>query len=298
MKNSKFLNVLFVNHSLENFFGGTETWTMTMVKSFRELGHNAHFTSTNGLLHNSFKSNFKDLKEFYDLVIINGKSNIPLFRDRGRVSFFISHGILPSQEHPDNGTDIILSVSEEVCESITSKGFKCNGIIRNPIDLNKYKSNRKVNEIKTIGFFDRRRKFPFINEIKKFYNVIEIGNPPIQNVKDILDKCDLVVATGRAAYEAMALSKNVIVSGNNSGRNGNVEWMDGLVDDITFYEYRKNNFSGRRNKIEIKNADIFLDEVNKASVDQSERNRLLIKNNNSSHLIAEQLLNFYENINK
>lgn len=288
------MKILIANSEMENFFGGTQTWTITMVKVLRSLGYTVHFTGINGKIHKLFQPDFQPLLKQYDLLIANGNTTLRTFSKIAPVKILVSHGILPSIEQPIKGADIILGVSEEVELNIISKGFKCNGIIRNPIDLSKFKTSNPVKEIKTIGFLDRRRKFPFIDKLSSKYEIIQIGNPPTPNIKEELDKCDLVVARGRGIYEAMALSKNVIVSGNNSGRSNNIEFMDGFVDNSTFYDYRKNNCSGRYNKIHVKNVDMFLEEINKASIEQGYNNRELMQKNNDARAIANQILGHYK----
>jgi hypothetical protein len=291
------MNILIANGEMENFFGGTQTWTITMVKFLRELGHNVHFTGVNGRIHPSFRSEYQPLINRYDLLIANGNLAFNKFKNISPIKILILHGILPQMEQPVSGADILLGVSEEVENNITKRGFKCDGIIRNPIDLDKYTTTNPVKEIKTIGFLDRRRRFPFIEELSNRFNVIQIGNPPTTQIKEELDKCDLVVARGRGIYEAMSLSKNVIVSGNNSGRGGKTEWMDGFIDDTTFYIYRENNCSGRRMKINVTNVDIFWEQIQKASVEQAQSNRLLMEKNNDARLIAKELLKYYEDCN-
>lgn len=287
------MRILIANSEMENFFGGTQTWTITMVKALRELGHIVHFTGVNKKINPTFQNDFEPLIDSYDLLIANGNTTINAFKGKAPVTIFVSHGILPKLEQPVQGADIILAVSEEVEQNIINKGFRCNGIIRNPIDIQKFSTSNKVKEIKTVGFLDRRRKFPFLKEIENRYNVIQIGNPPTTKIKEELDKCDVVVARGRGIYEAMALSKNVIVSGNNSGRAHRLEIMDGYVDNTTFFEFRKNNCSGRYNNINVNKVELFLNELYKFNLEQGEKNRKLMEENNDSRLIAKKLLQTY-----
>lgn len=288
------MKILIANNEMENFFGGTQTWTITMVKVLRELGHIVHFTGVNKKINPAFQNDFEPLIDAYDLLIANGNTTLNTFKGKAPVTIFISHGILPQLEQPVHGADIYLAVSEEVEQNIISKGFKCDGIIRNPIDIQKFSTSNEVKEIKTIGFLDRRRKFPFLKEVENRYNVIQIGNPPTTKIKEELDKCDVVVALGRGAYEAMSLGKNVIVSGNNSGRAHKLEIMDGYVDNTTFFDFRKNNCSGRYNNINVNKVETFLQEIDKINLVQGPRNRKLIEENNDANLIAKQLIQFYE----
>ena len=289
------MNILIVNHEMRNFYGGTQTWTITMVKALRKLGHTTHFIGSDGTFNPLFKDDFQPiLKTGYDLVIVKGNTG-RAWKNTAPVSMLISHGVLPQAEQPVAGFDIYLGVSEEVCENIERKGFKCAGVLRNPIDLEKFTSSFKTRDtIKTIGFLDRRRKFPFINDIPSQYKVKLIGHPPTPNVKDELDACDLVVARGRGIYEAMALGKNVIISGNNSGRSGQQELADGFVTRENFNELRKNNCSGRRMGIVVENVQFLLDEIAKATPERALDNRKLMEENNDSINIANEVVGYYE----
>jgi hypothetical protein len=177
------MDILIANGEMERFYGGTQTWTITMVKFLRELGHNVHFTGVNGVINPVFLSEYQPLIKKYDLLIANGNIAFNKFKNISPIKILILHGILPQMEQPVGGGDILLGVSEEVANNITKKGFKCDGIIRNPIDLDKYTTSNPVKEIKTIGFLDRRRQFPFIKELSKKFNIIQIGNPPTPMLK-------------------------------------------------------------------------------------------------------------------
>jgi hypothetical protein len=75
--------------------------------------------------------------------------------------------------------------------------------------------------------------------------------------------------------------------------------MDGYVNIQSFFEFRLNNCSGRRNKILVENGDMFLNEISKANIEQGTLNRKLIEENNDANLIASQLIAFYnEFVNK
>jgi 3-deoxy-D-manno-octulosonic-acid transferase len=90
---------------MENFFGGTETWTMTMVHAFRKLGHTTHFTGNSGKINKNFEQYYQPLQKNYDIVIINGKKNVSKFAALGKKSIRVSHGILPQQKKPVKGTE-------------------------------------------------------------------------------------------------------------------------------------------------------------------------------------------------
>ncbi len=286
------LNILIANYEMVNFFGGTQTWTMVMKKALSELGHCVDIVGLKKGYNVHFKDHIKPLKKYYDILIANGNKTLSFFADKADIKIFVSHGILPKLEQPVLGADIYLAVSEEVADNLKRLGFDCKGILRNPIDLHKFTSAITTNKkLKNIAFFCRRRVFPFIKEIEKDFNVIQVGHPPIYNTQQALLGSDLVVALGRSVYESMALGKNVVVSGNNSGRSGVVEMMDGFVTPDRFLEYRKNNCSGRYNSIEVTCYKQFKEELDFYHEKYSVINRELIAEYNDANKIAKQLLN-------
>jgi len=285
------MNILIANYELENFFGGTQTWTITMKKAFERLGHYCDITALIPGINQKFREYIRPLRDEYDLLIANGNQTLCTFMPKAKKKVFVSHGVLPKLEQPVPGANFYLAVSEEVSNNIESKGFECSGIIRNPVNTGEFHFTKINKNLQTIAFLDRRRKFPFLKQAKKEYKVIEVGNPPVYDMFNALVLADLVVARGRGIYEAMSMGKNVIVSGNNSGRAGADEIMDGYVDETSFFEFRKNNCSGRNQHIQVVNWEQFKEELNKYDSVQGEINRQLIKNQNNDIGIANQILN-------
>jgi len=284
------MKILIALYELKNFYGGVQTWSLTMYHALRKLGHTAYFFTHEAKINKAHENLPFIHNGAFDLILCS--SNVALreiggFKGR---KIFISHGILPELEQPIKGADIYIAVSEESARNCKTKGFPVSKIIRNPIDCDRLCLSACHTELKMIAFFDRRRRFGFIDEIKECgFEVLEIGRPPIPKPEEHIMKADLVVARGRGTYEAMAMGKNVIVSGNNSGRS-NTELMDGFVDNGAFFKFRQNNLSGRYNRIQMSSIDIFLKEVEKYNQKQGTLNRNLIFEHNNSIKIANQFL--------
>jgi len=283
------MNILIANSELENFFGGTQTWTTTMRKAFMKLGHKVNLYSSNGKYHKHFEKFTTVVQDKYDLIICNGNLTLQKLYWVTGPKAFISHGVLPSLEQPVAGADYYFAVSEEVADNCSRRGFPVKCILRNPIDIDEFPFLGCSDELKNITFLDRRRRFPFIDNLSK-YHIEQVGNPPVYNMATALAAADLVVARGRGIYEAMSLGKNVIVSGNNSGRGRKVETMDGYVTDASFFEFRKNNCSGRRHGYVVHSPLIFINEAEKYDPEQGLKNRKIIESENHYVKIAEQLL--------
>ncbi len=284
------MKILIALYELANFFGGVQTWSLTMYHALRKLGHTVYFFTHEAKINEAHKNLPFIHNGVFDLILCSSNAALrEIGRFKGR-KIFISHGILPELEQPVKGADIYIAVSEESAKNCKTKGFPVSKIIRNPIDCDGLHSSACQGELKTIAFFDRRRNFAFVDEIKKCgFEVLEIGRPPTLKPEEHIMKADLVVARGRGAYEAMAMGKNVIVSGNNSGRS-NVELMDGFVDDETFFRFRQNNLSGRYSQIQVSSVDVFLKEIERYNQKQGALNRNLIFEHNNSIKIANQFL--------
>jgi len=284
------MKILIASHELENFFGGVQTWSLTMYYILKKLGHEVYFFTCSPEIHKMYKDLPFVRSGAFDLILCGVNAALSGVKKFKGKKVFISHGILPKLAQPIKGADIYIVVSEETAKNNKAKCFPVHKIIRNPIDCDKFYFLPCNKELKTIVFFDRRRRFKFINEIKKCgFEVFDIRNPPIPDPREYLRKADLVVAKGRGAYEAMAMGRNVIVSGNNSGRS-KVEIMDGFVDDESFFKFRQNNLSGRYNRIQVSSVDIFLKEIEKYNQKQGALNRKLIYTHNNSEDIAKQFL--------
>ena len=297
---SKKLKILIATHEMRDFFGGVQTFSIALYDELKSLGHQIDFYTKKSGRHNEFKKkslpessireNFFFYKK-YDLIICSTKQAFKAVKSLTGIKILIIHGILSKIDKPVDGADIYLAVSEEVVDS--SKGNIFNQVIRNPINCDYFNYIGCSEKLKSIAFLDRRRKFPYLKEVQKLgYKIKSIGNPPVYNIKNELKNFDLVVARGRGAYEAMAIGKNVIISGNNSGRSPK-EIMDGFITNESFLNFRRNNCSGRYNAIELDNFEIFLKEIKKYDKNQGFKNRKLILKYNNVKKIAIQILKYF-----
>ena len=140
----------------------------------------------------------------------------------------------------------------------------------NAIDLTEFKTNKKVNKIKKVLIISRisiEKKNVIINAIKlyqklkerdpeitltiagdgnlkkdienyienqKIQDVVFLGN--ISNVKEVMEKQDLVIAVDRCIMEALCLGKLAVISGYHN--------MKGLVTEKNIDSCIKENFCG------------------------------------------------------
>ena len=284
------MNILIGLYEFENFYGGVQTWTLTMLKAFSKMGFNVEVHTHLKKINRKLKNIPLHTQDNYDLIICNSNVVLDELSPLDGKKLFISHGILPKLEQPVEGADLYAGVSEEVADNLIHHGFKVDAVIRNPIDVDKFYYAGCSEELKKATILDRRRKFAYQKELKKQHlKIVQIGHPPIIDIRKKILDVDLVIGRGRGAYESMAMGKNVIISGNNSGR-GNCELMDGMINSENFYEFRLNNCSGRRRAIEVHDFNLILKEIRKYDHTQGKINRDLIRKNNHYLTIAEQII--------
>lgn len=277
------MKILLTNNTLQNL-AGSETWVKTMFESLESLGHQvgACVASGEDLLIGKTVEN-------PDLAIINHNSCLNILKNLPCKKIFTSHGVIPDLEQPVEGADIYVSVSEEVQENLKNKGFE-SVIIRNPIDCEKFKSTRPINDkIKKVLFssnYQGYAKNVIIQTCQELGIELEIigGNNRVVNIVDKINEADLVIGLGRTAYEAMACERNVIIFDYNGA--------DGMATPETLIEFRKNNCSGRRYRKQFTVEDL-KNEFSKYSVENGKRLREYILENNNSKKIVKQYLELY-----
>jgi len=237
------MNILLTNRSLEDR-AGSETWVLTMYKELVKNHTVDIFTVGNNTLLPDAGS-YSDNKK-YDLAIINHRECLILLKDKENIvkKIFTSHGVLPGSEKPVDGADIYVGISEETKNNIVQRGFKCNNVIRNPIDVDEFKPTKAIKkELTNILYISNRKEsIGIIKEACNGYNFehIGVGNGK-DNVQDYINIADLVITLGRGCYESLSCNRNVIVLDRPEG--------DGFVDMKSIYDFRQNNCSGRNKKI-------------------------------------------------
>ena len=132
------MRILIASYELENFFGGVQTWSLTMYHAFKKLGHEVYLFTHSNKINENYKKLLFARNGTFDLILCNINAvlnDIKVFKGK---KVFISHGILPRFAQPIAGADIYIATSEETAENCKSKGFPVHKIIRNPIDCNRF----------------------------------------------------------------------------------------------------------------------------------------------------------------
>lgn len=243
------MKILLTNYSL-SWLGGTQTWVATMAEELTRLGHEVHLFAADGQY--DLLPNYPRLDDNYDLALIN--HNVCLTALEGmniKCKVFTSHGVIPELEQPIKGADIYVAVSEEVQHNLEMQGFQSQ-VIRNPINTEKFLPSPIGKTLKKVLFMS--------NYQGGARNIIEqasreeglelriFGKDGQTDAKTAMEWADLVIGLGRTAYEAMSMNRNVIIFDYNGA--------DGFADPVSLLDYRRNNCSGRYNKLKLNTEDL------------------------------------------
>lgn len=284
------MKILIGAWDLGSFWNGIATWTLTMLKAFRKLGHEVHVFAHFPKINPVFGGLPVKLDKEYDLILCNtGDVLKDLKKIKGK-KVFIAHGVIPPPEQPVKGADAYIAVSEEVADNFRKKGFHADAIMRQPIDFDKFHHSECSESLKTVGFLMSWNKTFFIEEMEEAGLEVKVISPKmISTIEEGIAEVDLLIGSGRPVYEAMSMGKNVIVVGMNNGKRL-APIMDGFVDSSTFYEYWKKNMSGRCNEIPLRSFRDLEKELKKYTQEQGYKNRRFIFRNNNYMEIARRFI--------
>jgi glycosyltransferase involved in cell wall biosynthesis len=260
------LKILLATRSLSQL-GGSEVWTVTMAKALRKLGHDVTIAcrGVNNLLPDFPQVRLERPHGEYTLGMFNHMSMVDNTNLRERCDTIIQtcHGIIPGEEKPHPNADIHVAVSEEVQEAIKGKrGVTDTYIIRNPINTALFQPDTKLNTTpKRALYMSNNGDYLFGSIVeqaatKAGVELVKLGRAYGRslNPQEVMNSVDLVISLGRGAYEAMACGRPVVVADKRGG--------DGYLHPDFVREWRKNNLSGRYNKITV-DADWLAGEIRK-----------------------------------
>ena len=253
------MNILVTNNHLKTY-GGSETFTYTLIEELCRLGHHLeYFTFEKGLTSNKIEQNLNVhffSRKKYDLILANHNSCITFLRkiiSHKTTIIQTCHGIYPELEQPSNLANLHISISEEIQKHLLTLGY-ASKIILNGINTNRFDNKTSINkELKTVLSLSQSEQAN--SEIEKACNLLNIQllklnkfKNPIWKVEEEINKADLIVGLGRSAYEAMACGRAVLIYDN---RPYSKSYADGYVTSEILPYIIKNNCSGRFYKKEL-----------------------------------------------
>ena len=150
------LSILVTNNHLKTF-GGSETFTFSIIEELCKLGHSLeYFTFQRGLTSKKIEDELNVTfysKKKYDIIFANHTSCIEVLRrsvsPRTKI-IQTCHGIFPEMEQPSKLANNHISISKEVQNHLLKLNFKST-IILNGININRFNSKKPINkELKSV----------------------------------------------------------------------------------------------------------------------------------------------------
>lgn len=175
--------------------GGVQSWMTTLAAEFRKMGHEAVIWSPE----------FARPKGVFDVGILSNASYTRCMARQCHKSIGVSHGIIPD-EKPVSGLRY----------AFTSEGVKrhwggSGEIVRQPIDLGFWWQAEGDRE--GVVRFSYRAGLPFVEALARdmghSYRHVKSASP--EQAREALLRAACVLATGRAAVEAMACGAPVAI---------------------------------------------------------------------------------------
>lgn len=215
--------------------------------------------------------------EDYDMCISSHRSQLSQIANWNLPKVHIMQGFVPQDEHPIPGATHYVSISPEVQAFARSKGYEST-VVRQPILV---PPKFKPITSKDILFIKNNAT----QDINWNINKLKLSNPNIP-INTQITRSKMSITLGRGALETMAVGRPVIIADNRfyQGLIG-----DGYVTPDNFLEIEKNNFSGRRFRLQADQQWISK-EIAKYNPAHGKQLREMILEYNEATKIAKQLV--------
>lgn len=261
---------------------GTPTVTLTMYNELVKRGHEVTVYSPLGGPLASQMDTVQDLEEISkpDVIIAQHIPCAVALKDKFPTTpmIFYCHGFVQEIEQPPPfEADFYLLINEECRDNYESKGVPVDKmkIIRDFIDIQRFKPTNPINrELKKVLFLSNYKKWKNYKAVSYACDKLGLelqccGSPYGRNYKieQAINEADLVVSWARGILEAMSCGRGALSFDRYEG--------DGYITPQSYFEARKDNFSGRHFKYTY-TGDTLADEMLKYDPDCAEQNRELV----------------------
>lgn len=242
--------------------GGVQSWMTTLAAEFRKMGHDATIWSPE----------FVRPKGPFDVGILSNASHTRCMAPQCAKVLGVSHGIIPD-EKPIHGLSY----------AFTSEGVKrhwggSGPVLRQPIDLGFWWQAEGTRE--GVVRFSYRAGLPFLESLCRDmgHSFKHVKSATPVQAREALHKAACVLATGRAAVEAMACGAPVAICDERN--------YQGPLVAYSIPSQMAENYSGRGGVVATR-------ETVKAAIENAIRagsQRRHVEAHHDSRKIAEQIL--------
>ena len=255
------MRILMTNHSLKDT-GGTEKWTHALAVEFMRRGHEVDvFTFMRGVTSEKLEEAgariVEEPRDEYNVMFSNHCTCLGFLTTRlSCPKIHTSHGPAHQLEIPTLGADVYVAVSWEVRARHAALGFY-QELIGNGVDLDDF-YDRLIPPYEPAQPIEPRnpRVLSMCKDVNAT-NMVRIAceqagmdfdsahytDDIVWDVASEMRACDIVVACGRSAIEALACGRDVLVFDWRDPREGPT--ADGWITEANVRDLAQSNFSCR-----------------------------------------------------
>lgn len=209
--------------------GGVQTWCRTVCSELEKRGHDVETWGVGQPV---------PLGGF-DLGIISNIGDTKRAFDYCRKNIIVSHGIIPAENPHQHDLPLVpvIFTSEEIRDHWSGLGVEL--IVRQPIDLSFWTPGANNNG-RYLTRFSYRHGLPFVRGIARDMGLqyTHVRDLDSRSAREIIRNSACVLATGRAAIEAMACGVPVVICDHRAA------YQKPLLH-LNIPDAAKRNYSGR-----------------------------------------------------
>jgi len=239
-----------------SMLGGAQTWVYTVARALHKAGHQPLVWSrglgTMAEMTRPFAPCSTALADLAPWDVVWGSHQLTgLVPPRAPRCQVIHATQNQDEEAPVRGLDGYFAVSEEVADFLADLGIPCDGIIRQPIDVERFTPRHAIRPWppRVLHFGNYLRWLPLVEEACRQLDLpLSVCGGPTDrdgrrwDVETAIDDADLVIGQTRCIIEAMACGRNAVLC---SGWDPSLGYgLDGFVTPERYLEFRTTNLTG------------------------------------------------------
>ena len=251
------MRILITSHTLR-ILGEPERWALTVCRELQARGHEVSiFTFLAGNIASSFDCPvYVEVPDGpFDLALVSHYTCLSYLDKLDCPKVFTSHDPLSAIERAEKGADHYVSTSEEVRAFVAQCGFKST-IIRPPVDVEAFRpqpGERSADVLAACGSLVGCQVA--VRACEEAGLSCEVYHPlltPDLDLRDVLSRCNMAVATGQVALSALACGVQVLAFDVQGGR----PMADGWVTEENIPLLAQHNLTGRYAELPWKVQDV------------------------------------------